>query len=75
MEKTKVEGHINLFRDNTTNAIVNTDYTEYQKYISLRNAKMAETLKIQNLESDIQDLKFQISEIKSILMEIKNGSK
>lgn len=75
MEKTKVEGHINLFRDNTTNAIVNADYTEYQKYISLRNAKMAETLKIQNLENDIQDLKFQIDEIKSILMEIKNGPK
>lgn len=75
MERAKVEGHINLFRDSATNAIVNTDYTEYQKYVSLRNAKMAETRKMQNLENDIQDLKLQIDEIKSILMEIQNGSK
>ena len=31
-----VEGHKNLFRDEKTNAIVNTDNLAYENYISMR---------------------------------------
>ena len=31
-----VEGHKNLFRDEKTNAIVNTDNIAYENYISMR---------------------------------------
>ena len=40
-----VEGHKNLFRDEKTGAILNTDNKEYYSYISSRNKKISQSLK------------------------------
>lgn len=71
----RVEGHKNLFRDEETGAIVNTDTVAYQKYVSSRNERKKQKDEINELKDVTNDLKMEISEIKALLMEIVHGSK
>ena len=63
-----VEGHKNLFRDEKSGAIVNTDTTGYSQYIRMKNEK-------QKQRDEIDQIKDDIIEIKSLLKELINGSK
>ena len=71
----KVEGYSGLLRDVKTNSIINTNMTEYQEYVSRRNAKEEENQKVQNLEEDLANMKNDIDEIKMLLRSLVNGSK
>lgn len=62
-------------RDQNTNSIVNTNMSEYQEYVSRRNAKNEETQKVQNLEKDLANMKEDIDEIKNLLRSLINGSR
>jgi len=75
MNYIKVEGHSNLVRDPRTNTIVNMDSFEHQEYISRRDTKDEENKKIQNLESDVANMKSDLDEIKNLLRSLVNGSK
>jgi TolA-binding protein len=75
MDYLKVEGHSHLLRDKNTNFIVNKNMSEYQEYISRKNAKSEENQKIQNLEDNLANMKGDIDEIKSLLKELLNGSR
>jgi len=66
----KVEGHPNLLRDLSTNAIINTDKVGSEQYIKTRERKQQEQEKISNMESEIEDIKSSINEIKSLLRKI-----
>ena len=66
----KVEGHPHLLRDLSTNAIINTDSKSSEKYIRTRERKREEQKKITNIESDIEDLKSSINEIKHMLRKL-----
>jgi len=63
----RVEGHKHLFREDS-GAIVNTDTAEYLQYVRLRAEKKKQ-------REEIDQIKEDISEIKSLLMEIINGSR
>jgi len=63
----RVEGHKNLFRENS-GAIVNTNTAEYLQYVRLRSEK-------QRQREEIEQIKQDINEIKSLLMEVINGSR
>ena len=63
----RVEGHKHLFREDS-GAIVNTDTNGYNQYVKLR-------LERRRQREEIDGLKQDISEIKSLLMEIINGPK
>ena len=69
----KVEGHPNLIRDENSNAIVNTDSSEYTNYLSLRAKKKHGGDRIDNMENDLKSLKDDINEIKSLLRALSNG--
>jgi len=69
----KVEGHNNLIRDEGTNAIVNTDSSEYNNYLSLRAKRKQGTNRIDNMENDLKSLKDDINEIKTLLRALSNG--
>ncbi len=69
----KVEGHNNLIRDEGTNAIVNTDSSEYNNYLSLRAKRKQGTDRIDNMENDLKSLKDDINEIKTLLRALSNG--
>lgn len=62
-----IEGHKNLYRDENTGAILNADNIEYNNYIKMKNERLKQ-------RSEIDDLKKELSEIKSLLKELINGS-
>jgi SPX domain protein involved in polyphosphate accumulation len=63
----RVEGHKHLFREDS-GAIVNTDTHQYNEYVRMRSERKKQREEIEGLKNDI-------SEIKSLLMEIINGPK
>jgi len=69
----KVEGHQNLIRDENTNAILNTDSSEYNNYLSLRAKRKKGGERIDNMENDLKSLKDDINEIKTLLKALSNG--
>ena len=70
MEEVKVKGHSDLIRDPVTNAIINTNKSKYEEYISRRELKKNETKKVQDLEDELSCIKDDLNEIKSLLKEI-----
>ena len=71
----KVEGHSDLIRDVSTNAIINTNMNEYENYTSLKKIKEAEKQRIENLENDLNSMKNDLNEIKNLLRALSNESK
>ena len=74
MEYIKVKGHDHLIRDPKTNSIINTNMSEYNEYISRRDSKLKESEKVNNLESDITNMKEDLDEIKLLLRRLINES-
>ena len=52
-----VEGENYLFRDTTSNAIINTNSSDYNSYISRKQFQQSEKERLDNLESDIGEIK------------------
>lgn len=53
----KVENHSDLVRDTNTGAILSNDSSSYQLYINNRNRAISEKQRIENLESELSDIK------------------
>lgn len=60
-----IEGHNNLFRDESSGAIVNSDTIEYNQYIRMKKER-------QKQKDEISELKNDVQQIKSLLMELIN---
>ena len=73
MSYLKVEGHRELYRDSTTNSIVNRNTSDYNRYMSQKKTKNEETQKVDTMEQDLAHLKNEINEIKSLLKDLVNG--
>ena len=69
----KVKGHPNLVRDENSNAILNTNSSEYDNYIRMRAKRKQGTDRIDNMEDDLKSLKDDINEIKTLLKALSNG--
>ena len=69
----KVEGHGELYRDSTTNSIVNRNGTDYNTYMSQKKMRDNENQKVDSMEQNLADLKNEINEIKSLLKDLVNG--
>ena len=63
-----VEGHNNLFRDRNTGAIINDDSSGYVQYKKMKQRRQTEREELDILKNDIE-------EIKSLLKEITNESR
>lgn len=61
-----------MYRDETTGAILNFDNASYSQYINSRKIKQ---LKQEQQKKEIEDLKNEVSEIKSLLIELINQNK
>ena len=61
----KVEGHTNLYRDDESGAIINTDTTAYNDYV--RSIETSDSRK-----RELDKIKSDIDEIKSLLRELVN---
>ena len=74
MEKLQVEGHANLFRDTSSNAILNTDMNAYKNYMDSKRLKEEEAKRMSDIENDLNSLKSDMNEIKTMLRSLVNGS-
>tara|TARA_R100000005_G_C5001915_1_gene209288 strand:+ start:5922 stop:6122 length:201 start_codon:yes stop_codon:yes gene_type:complete len=61
-----IEGHNNLFRDEDSGAVVNCDTYEYTQYIRMKSER-------QRQKDEIKELKKDVHEIKTLLMELINA--
>ena len=71
MDYLKVIDHEHLVRDTTTGAIINTDKSVFEDAKKLRNGSAS----IKKLQSDVEGLKHELSDIKNLLREfIRNAN-
>jgi len=66
----KVEGSSNLVRDSQYNAILHTDYSSYQDYMLNAKKRKKEYDDIQSAVREINILKNEMCEIKSMLLKL-----
>jgi len=69
-EYLKVTGHNNFIRDPKTNSIINTNMSNYNEYLIVKDIKLKEDKKVQTIEEEVYSIKNDISEIKSLLKEL-----
>ena len=69
-----VDGNKSLFRDPQTNAIINTNKSEYESYIMRRKMHTSEQKRIESIEDDLGSINSDIDEIKFLLRRLANGS-
>ena len=71
MEKyLKVKSDISLVRDMDSHAIINQNKNEFDKFIELSRKKHEEKMKFDNMRSDLNSLKQDMDEIKTLLKNI-----
>jgi hypothetical protein len=66
----KVQGYDSLVRDTKSNAIVNTNKSEYKMYMARVKAREEQGDKIRSAVKEINNLKAELREIKSLLKEV-----
>ena len=76
MSKTylKVEGYTSLVRDVNSNAIVNSNVSEYQTYMKRVRDREQQGDQIRSAVKEINNLKAELREIKGLIKELVNGS-
>ena len=52
----RVKGHSDLARDPKSNAIINTNTLEYDKYVSRRNVSIEKNERVDEIEQNLSDL-------------------
>ena len=58
-----VEGHQTLGRDPASNAILNTDNTEYDAYIKAREHARKKDRSLQDLKDEVEELKRLVKDL------------
>ena len=66
----KVKSDVSLVRDVNSNAIISKNQSEFDKFIKLSEKKYAEKKKFDNMRSDLDSLKRDMDEIKTLLKNI-----
>jgi len=66
----KVKSDVSLVRDINSNAIINKNQSEFDKFIKLSEKKYEEKKKFDNMRSDLDSLKQDMNEIKTLLKNI-----
>ena len=60
-----VEGHKNLFRDEKTNAIINTDIIGYENYMRMRKRNDDKQAEMDAMKKELETLKSMLNELAS----------
>lgn len=68
IERIQVEGHPDLYRDPSTGAIINSNIDEYNAYMEAKRKRE----ELYNSINEINNLKEEMAEIKSLLKELIN---
>ena len=68
-----VEGHKDLVRDPVTNSIINTNKSDFQKYVEQRKLESQQRKQIQTTAEEVKELKKEISDIKELLLKLTSS--
>ena len=60
-----VEGHKNLYRDEKSGAIINTDSHGFSQYKKSKNIKLTQRQEIDKMKDDIEEIKNLLKQIAS----------
>ena len=60
-----VEGHKNLFRDEKTGAIINTDTSGYNNYMSDKRRNSDKQAELDTMKEELETLKSMLNELAS----------
>ena len=60
-----VEGHKNLYRDEKSGAIINTDSNGFSQYKKSKNIKLTQRQEIDKMKDDIEEIKYLLKQIAS----------
>ena len=63
IELIPVEGHTTLGRDPESNAILNTDTTQYEAYIKARENARKKDRSLQDLKNEVEELKRLVNDL------------
>ena len=66
----KVDGHTHLVRDVNSNAIINTNTSDYQLYMKRVKVREKQSDKLRSAVKEINNLKSELREIKNLIKEI-----
>ena len=66
----KVEAQDSLVRDMSSNAIVNNNKSEYENFLRISEQKYKEKKEFEKLKTDVNSMKNDLDEIKSMLKSI-----
>ena len=72
-----VEGKEGWYRDPLTNAIVNNNTSEYDKYMKAFNKRQKQEVTIETLQTEVDEVKSDLKDIKGLLktiIELQNDS-
>ena len=69
-----VDGKEGWYRDPLTNAIINNNTSEYEKYMAAYNKRAKTEVTIETLQTEVSELKSDMSEIKSLLLTLVQKS-
>ena len=61
----QVEGHKNLFRDENSNAIINTDQAAYNDYINSRRINSDKQAELDAMKTELETLKSMLNDLAS----------
>jgi hypothetical protein len=71
----KVKGHDGLIRDTSNGAIINSNKSEYEKYLKhkqIADQRKLQLDKISEHSEEIQNIKTELGEIKSLILQLLN---
>jgi hypothetical protein len=74
MAKIMVDGHPGLYRDTESGAIINDNTYEYESYMKSYQMRQNKFHKIDKIESDLNNLKGELNEIKNLLLQLNERS-
>jgi len=75
LNHSKIDGHPDLIRDMNTNAILNKDQNGYKTYLAMAEVKQNEQNKVEELERNLDTIKEEINQVKSLLQELLNATR
>ena len=65
-----VKDHKDLYREESSNSIINTNKSDYETYVRNRDRMNSDKERISSLEEKVDSLQGDISDIKNLLLKI-----
>jgi hypothetical protein len=73
MSYIKVKDNEHLLRDVDSNGIINNDTEEYKNYVNSYVRQMSSKARIEELQSQVDDVRSDVKEIKELILKLLNS--